>query len=125
MTMELKASERILESSERILKASERILEASEKMSDSFKGLAQAILKGVYQPDVVSRNSAVAQAQEAVQSDNTMPIPKDKNKAIMLDVLLDPILASTYLCIEDGNVNYEWLLYHIKLEEAKRKKELQ
>ncbi|KAI0992747.1 hypothetical protein K3495_g15438 [Podosphaera aphanis] len=114
-----------LKVSERILKASERLHEASEKMSDSFKGLAQAISKGVYEPDVFSRNSAVAQAQERVQEENVMQYSEYERKAIILDVLSDPILASTYLSIKDGNTRYGWLLSRAKLEEAKRKKEFQ
>ncbi|KAI0994829.1 hypothetical protein K3495_g13353 [Podosphaera aphanis] len=102
----LKASEKILEASERILKASEKILEASEKMNDSFKILAQAILKGVFEPDIGSRNSAVAQAQVKVQN---LPFLTDEGKLFMIEYLVDPILAGTFLSINGDSLSCKWI----------------
>ncbi|KAI0997832.1 hypothetical protein K3495_g10357 [Podosphaera aphanis] len=95
-----------LESSERILKASEKILEASEKMSDCFKKLAQALLKNIYEPEVVSRSSVVTQARMKVQTDDCL---SDREKIYFLEHFADPNLADIYLSFNERTLRRKWL----------------
>jgi hypothetical protein len=80
-----------------------------DRISDGLAAMAEAVIKGSYTETITKDtvdSTIEGQAQERVQSEPCLTV---EGQLAMLDILLTPVLARTYMAIKAQQLRSLWL----------------